>query len=156
MTPTVLITDNDMGPADLERAELEPAGYRVVHADCRTEDDVLDAVRSHRPVGLLVQYAPITERVLRAAPDVKALFRYGIGMDNVDLDAARALGVDVLVAVGGDFAARYGGELVPDAAAAVERVRELVEPGDVVLVKASRAAALERVADALAPAEVAA
>jgi D-3-phosphoglycerate dehydrogenase / 2-oxoglutarate reductase len=93
MTPTVLITDNDMGPADLERAALEPAGYRVVHAECRTEDDVLEAVRSHRPVGLLVQYAPITERVLRAATDVKALFRYGIGMDNVDLDAARSLGI---------------------------------------------------------------
>ncbi len=94
MTPTVLITDNDMGPADLERAALEPAGYRVVHAECRTEDDVLEAVRSHRPVGLLVQYAPITERVLREASDVRALFRYGIGMDNVDLDAARTLGIE--------------------------------------------------------------
>ncbi|WP_443092689.1 C-terminal binding protein [Cellulomonas aerilata] len=85
-----------MGPADLERAALEPAGYRVVHAECRTEDDVLEALRSHRPVGLLVQYAPITERVLRAAADtdVKALFRYGIGMDNVDLAAARTLGIE--------------------------------------------------------------
>ena len=38
---------------------------------------------------------------------------------------------------------------VPDVDAAVAWLREFVEPGDVVLVKASRAAALERVADAL-------
>ena len=94
MTPTVLITDNDMGPADLERAVLEPAGYRVVHAECRTEDDVLEEVRRHEPVGLLVNFAPITERVLRACPQVKGVFRYGVGMDNVDVDAARALGIE--------------------------------------------------------------
>ncbi len=39
--------------------------------------------------------------------------------------------------------------LVPDVEAAVATVQELVSPGDTVLVKASRAAALERVADAL-------
>jgi len=94
VTPTVLITDNDMGPADLEREVLEPAGYRVVHASCRTEEDVLEELRRHEPVGLLVNFAPITERVLRACPQVKALFRYGVGMDNVDLDAARELGVE--------------------------------------------------------------
>jgi D-3-phosphoglycerate dehydrogenase len=93
-SPTVLITDNDMGPADLERAVLEPAGYRVVHAECRTEEDVLAEVRRHRPVGLLVNFAPITGRVLRACPQVKALFRYGVGMDNIDLGAARELGIE--------------------------------------------------------------
>lgn len=91
--PTVLITDCDMGPADLERGVLEPAGHDVVHAACRTEDDVVEAVRASGAVGLLVQYAPVTRAVLEACPGVRALFRYGVGMDNVDVAAARELGV---------------------------------------------------------------
>jgi UDP-N-acetylmuramoyl-tripeptide--D-alanyl-D-alanine ligase len=45
---------------------------------------------------------------------------------------------------------------VADVTAAIDLVRQLVAPGDVVLVKASRVAGLERVAAALrdAPAEV--
>jgi UDP-N-acetylmuramoyl-tripeptide--D-alanyl-D-alanine ligase len=38
---------------------------------------------------------------------------------------------------------------VPDVAAAVALLRDEVEPGDVVLVKGSRAVGLEQVADAL-------
>ena len=64
-------------------------------------------------------------------------------------EAARELGVDVLIAVGGELAARYGGTPAgtPEEAAAL--LRDLLEPGDVVLVKASRVHRLETVADAL-------
>jgi UDP-N-acetylmuramoyl-tripeptide--D-alanyl-D-alanine ligase len=65
-------------------------------------------------------------------------------------DHARALGVDALVAVGGALAVEYGGELVATREEAVARLTELLRPGDVVLVKASRAAGLEAVAEALA------
>jgi UDP-N-acetylmuramoyl-tripeptide--D-alanyl-D-alanine ligase len=66
-------------------------------------------------------------------------------------------GVETLVAVG-DLARGYveGASgvpvtrWIPDAATAAAEVHELVEPGDCVLVKASRAAGLEAVADALA------
>ena len=91
--PTVLITDSDMGAEDLERAVVEGAGHRLVVAACRTEEEVVEAVRASGAVGLLVQYAPITRAVLEACPGVRALFRYGVGMDNVDTDAARELGV---------------------------------------------------------------
>jgi UDP-N-acetylmuramoyl-tripeptide--D-alanyl-D-alanine ligase len=63
--------------------------------------------------------------------------------------AARDLGVDLVVAVGGDLVAEYSGTLVPTAAAAAALLRELLEPGDVVLVKASRAMGLETVAESL-------
>jgi UDP-N-acetylmuramoyl-tripeptide--D-alanyl-D-alanine ligase len=65
-------------------------------------------------------------------------------------EAARELGVDVLVAVGGELAARYGGTPVPTAKEAAVLLRDLLEPGDVVLVKASRVHRLETVAEALA------
>jgi UDP-N-acetylmuramoyl-tripeptide--D-alanyl-D-alanine ligase len=59
-----------------------------------------------------------------------------------------ALEIDVVLAVG-ETARAYGGEWVADAAAAASRASELVQPGDIVLVKASRAVGLEVVAEAL-------
>jgi UDP-N-acetylmuramyl pentapeptide synthase len=68
-------------------------------------------------------------------------------------EAAKS-GVELLVTVGPRAAAmadRYDGEVrsVPDAAAAAELVPELVQPGDVVLVKGSLAVGLEAVCRAL-------
>ena len=65
---------------------------------------------------------------------------------------AARLGVRHLVAVGAaDYRAGYGegSMLVPDVAAALEVLHERLRPGDVVLVKASRAAGLERLAAGL-------
>jgi UDP-N-acetylmuramoyl-tripeptide--D-alanyl-D-alanine ligase len=58
------------------------------------------------------------------------------------------LGIDVVLGVG-ELAKAYGGEWVENAAKAAERAPELVRPGDVVLVKGSRAVGLEVVAEAL-------
>jgi UDP-N-acetylmuramoyl-tripeptide--D-alanyl-D-alanine ligase len=63
--------------------------------------------------------------------------------------AARELGIVVVIAVGGELAAGYGGTPVATPAEAAELVRDLLEPGDVVLVKASRVHRLETVAEAL-------
>jgi UDP-N-acetylmuramoyl-tripeptide--D-alanyl-D-alanine ligase len=60
---------------------------------------------------------------------------------------AAELGVDELVTVA---APEYGaGRAVPDRGAALALLRAELQPGDVVLVKASRAAGLDRLADAL-------
>jgi len=57
--------------------------------------------------------------------------------------------VDVVIGVG-ELARGYEPDVwVPDAAAAVERARAVVQPGDAVLVKGSRSVGLESVADAL-------
>ena len=60
----------------------------------------------------------------------------------------QSLGIDAVLGVG-DLAREYGGEHARDAAAAAARVKEIVQPGDVVLVKGSRAVGLEVVAEAL-------
>jgi UDP-N-acetylmuramoyl-tripeptide--D-alanyl-D-alanine ligase len=62
---------------------------------------------------------------------------------------ARAEGVDLLIGVGGP-ARDYGpDELVADPGEAAELLAALLEAGDAVLVKGSRSAGLERVAEAL-------
>jgi UDP-N-acetylmuramoyl-tripeptide--D-alanyl-D-alanine ligase len=62
---------------------------------------------------------------------------------------ARADGVDLLVTVGPLAREMHGDHAVDTAAEAAELVRELVRPGDTVLVKASRGVGLEVVAEAL-------
>ncbi|MFL5925722.1 MAG: UDP-N-acetylmuramoyl-tripeptide--D-alanyl-D-alanine ligase [Gaiellaceae bacterium] len=58
------------------------------------------------------------------------------------------LGIECVIAVG-EEARVYGGDWVPDAAAAAARLREQLRPGDVVLVKGSRSVGLEVVAENL-------
>jgi UDP-N-acetylmuramoyl-tripeptide--D-alanyl-D-alanine ligase len=63
-------------------------------------------------------------------------------------DLVQSLGIDAVLGVG-DLARDYGGEFAQDAGEAATKVKELVQPGDVVLVKGSRAIGLEVVAEAL-------
>lgn len=97
MTWRVLITDNDLGDSALEREILErELGAQVHVAHCATEAEVLEAVNRIRPHALLVQWAPITARVLNAAqPELVAIARFGIGIDMIDTAAARDHGVTV-------------------------------------------------------------
>jgi UDP-N-acetylmuramoyl-tripeptide--D-alanyl-D-alanine ligase len=72
---------------------------------------------------------------------------------------ADAIGVDLLVTVGplaAAMSARFGGEVhaVADAGEAAALLPELIVPGDVVLVKASRGVGLELVCEALSSSDV--
>jgi len=96
VTRTILITDSDLGPPVIERQVCEEAGYRLVEAQCRTEENVVRAVQDVAPSGLLVQYAPVTARVLSAASSIRAIARYGAGVDSIDVDAASRAGAAVV------------------------------------------------------------
>ncbi len=45
---------------------------------------------------LLMCYAPITARVIAGATRLKAIVKYGVGIDAIDIDAARAHGIPVV------------------------------------------------------------
>lgn len=92
--PWILIADCDHPDIEVERAVFAAAGLDVRLAQCRTEDDVLAA--GSGAVALLVQYAPVSARVLDGLPDCRVVGRYGAGLDPVDLAAAEARGVDVV------------------------------------------------------------
>ena len=91
--PLVVITDSDLPSQGAEERLLEEAGLRVRREACRTEDDVI--ARCPDATALIVQWAPITARVLDALPSIRFISRLGIGVDMVDLAAATRRGVAV-------------------------------------------------------------
>ncbi len=90
--PTVLITDHVFPSVTLERKVLEDAGIKLqeIKPPCKTEDEVIQ--RCSTADALIVQWAPITRRVLEALPGVRGVVRYGIGVDNIDVKAAKEIG----------------------------------------------------------------
>jgi D-3-phosphoglycerate dehydrogenase / 2-oxoglutarate reductase len=88
MTHTILVTDFDFPDLSIERDRLADADAEIVEAETRTEVEVIDAVEDVRPDGLLNQYAPITRDVFEAGPEIRAVGRYGIGVDTIDTEAA--------------------------------------------------------------------
>ncbi len=89
--PRVLFSDYEYPDLDLERKLFEGAGTELVAAQCRTESDVIEAAAGC--AGILVQYAPITERVLAALPQLGIVSRIGVGVDTVDTAACARHGV---------------------------------------------------------------
>jgi D-3-phosphoglycerate dehydrogenase len=87
----VLITDFNYPDVELERRIVEDAGLELVTAQCRSEEDVIEAGRGVS--ALLTQYAPITARVMAELPELRMVGRYGVGYDIVDVEAARERGV---------------------------------------------------------------
>src|SRR6516164_622470 len=88
---TVVITDHDYGDVDIERAIIEDAGLRLVAADCKTEDDVIEAARDADAI--IAQYATVGAKAIDALTRCKVIARYGTGVDIVDVDAATRRGI---------------------------------------------------------------
>ena len=87
----ILYAGNDYPDAGLEAALFDAAGAELVLAQCRTEDDVIAHGKGCRAI--LLQYAPVTEKVLAALPDIGIVSRIGAGYDTVDTDACARRGI---------------------------------------------------------------
>jgi D-3-phosphoglycerate dehydrogenase / 2-oxoglutarate reductase len=89
----VVITDCDFGDGEIEREVLGDC-YRVCGPhQARTADDVISVGADAD--ALLVQWAPVTREVFDALPNLSVIVRYGVGLDNIDMDAAEHCGVVV-------------------------------------------------------------
>ena len=88
-----LITDYGFANVALERKILAEAGIELEDAQCKTADEVIAASRNVD--ALMVQWAPINRKVIGTLDRCKIIVRYGIGVDNVDLQAAGERGIPV-------------------------------------------------------------
>lgn len=89
----VVVTDYEYDSMELEREVLEKAGAEMVLAQCRTEEEVIEAARDAD--GIINQYAPISRKVIESLENCKVISRYGIGVNTVDLEAATEKGIIV-------------------------------------------------------------
>lgn len=86
-----LFTEQDYPDVDLERSVLEGSGIELVLGDCKTEQALIDAGRDFD--AFLIQYAPITARVVMELPRLGLVSRIGAGFDTVDTAACARQGV---------------------------------------------------------------
>jgi len=61
-----------------------------------SEQQVQDLINKYQPVGIIAGLEPLTANVLAAAENLKVISRCGVGVDNVDLEAAKARGIEVI------------------------------------------------------------
>ena len=91
MTGVVVITDLDHDNVDPERSVLDGHDVELRVLRCRTPEEV--AAQAGEADVLINQYVPITAEALDALPRCRLVVRYGVGVDNVDVEAAAARGV---------------------------------------------------------------
>jgi D-3-phosphoglycerate dehydrogenase / 2-oxoglutarate reductase len=91
MAGVVVITDCDHDGVDPERAALDGHDVELRVLACRTSEEV--AAQAGDADVLINQYVPITAAVLDALPRCRLVVRYGVGVDNVDVQAAAERGV---------------------------------------------------------------
>jgi D-3-phosphoglycerate dehydrogenase / 2-oxoglutarate reductase len=84
----VVITDHGFPNVAIEQRIIEAAGCELSTFQCKTEQQVIEAAKNSEAV--LVQFAPITRAVIEQLTHCKIIVRYGVGTDNIDIDAARA------------------------------------------------------------------
>lgn len=93
MEPKVIITDCDHEHVNYESSILKENKVEFELKQCKTEEDLIEQCQDASV--LINQYAPVTRKVLEALPHVKLVVRYGVGVNNVDLEAASEYGVQV-------------------------------------------------------------
>lgn len=98
----VLVTPRSYGKTDPAVFDmLAQAGLDVVRNDTGnilTKEQMLEKIADCD--GVIVGVDPLDREVLAAAPKLKAIAKYGTGVDNIDLDAAKERGIKVSVTAG--------------------------------------------------------
>lgn len=110
MSKRVVVTDQAFGATAQEEELARSRGATFASHQISTEAETLEVTAGADVV--LVNFAPMTEQVLAGLAPGATVVRYGIGYDNVDVEAARRLGVAVA------NVPDYGTETVADHAAA--------------------------------------
>ena len=89
----IVITECDHDSFELERAVAREAGAELVLTQSANAAELVSNAAGAE--GILVQYAPITAEVMDALPALRAIGRYGVGVDSVDVAAATERGIAV-------------------------------------------------------------
>ena len=89
----VLVTDYWYDNLDVERVIVQPAGGVIDARQCKAAEQLVPLVGDADVV--LSQFSLVDARVIAAMKRVRVIVRYGIGVDNIDIAAARQRAIPV-------------------------------------------------------------
>ena len=90
----IVRTDRELEVPHVDAA-LRAAGHSLtLLPDGVSEDELIEASREADLI--LMCYTPITARVIDSAPRLKGIVKYGVGIDAIDIEAAKARGIPVV------------------------------------------------------------
>jgi len=93
MKAKVVITDWGFQTLQPEKEVFAPHDIEMSAHQCKNEDEVA-RVAADADI-IMAQWAPVRKKAIDAMRHCKGIVRYGIGLDNVDLEAAKAKGIPV-------------------------------------------------------------
>ncbi|MFK4390742.1 D-3-phosphoglycerate dehydrogenase [Peribacillus frigoritolerans] len=95
MTFKILLTDYEFEHLKYEEEIFQESGLEInfIKAQCKTEEEVMEHAKEADAI--LNQYAPISRRVIESLENTKIISRYGVGVNTIDLDAAKEKGITV-------------------------------------------------------------
>lgn len=93
MTYKVLITDYVWPTLQPEMDVLGPVNAEVIPAPDGSEETLVGLARDCDAI--MTCFAKVTPKVIEAAPKLKIVARYGIGVDNISVETATARGIPV-------------------------------------------------------------
>jgi len=105
VTKNILVTSLSFSKySDEPKRLLEDHGFKIIWNERKRplkEDEMVEEISNARPVfAIVVGVDPVTEKVMEAAPELKVIAKHGVGVDNIDLEAARKRGIVVTNAPG--------------------------------------------------------
>ena len=91
--------------------KLRAAGAKLVQLPDRVSEDILATEVADADL-LLVCYSRVTAQVIDKATRLKAIIKYGVGIDSIDVVAARERGIEVRLGVRAEAIEVDGGAVV--------------------------------------------
>ncbi|WHY68863.1 C-terminal binding protein [Neobacillus sp. SuZ13] len=91
----VLLTDYEFEHLQYEEDVFQESGLDIefIKAQCKTEEEVIEQAK--HVDAILNQYAPVSRRVIESLENTKIISRYGVGVNTIDLNAAKDKGITV-------------------------------------------------------------
>lgn len=99
MSKTILVTGPDLDPSAARL--VADHGYQTVHTPPYADSAVIsDYLQRTGAPGIVSRMGRLDAAVMDAAPQLKVISKHGVGVDNIDIQAAADRGIPVLVASG--------------------------------------------------------
>lgn len=99
MTYTILVTAPKLAPAGTNR--LKEAGCRLLYIEDANSPTEVENILATQPVDAVIsRTVSLSAAAIRSCPTLKVISKHGVGVSNIDVDAATARGIPVYVTPG--------------------------------------------------------